>query len=89
MTTDAAQASGGNIKLTANDTIQLVDSTIESTVKGDVTTVAGNIELDPDFIILQNSHILAKAEDGQGGNITLIASKGVLVDASEYPGSHL
>ncbi|MEO8327820.1 MAG: hypothetical protein ABI618_18370, partial [Nitrospirota bacterium] len=65
----------------ANDTIQLVDSTIESTVKGDAKTVAGNIELDPDFIILQNSHILAKAVDGQGGNITLIASKGVLVDA--------
>ena len=81
VTTDAAQASGGKIKLTANDTIQLVDSTIESTVKGDAKTVAGDIELDPDFIILQNSHILAKAVDGQGGNITFIASKGVLVDA--------
>ncbi|WNM58595.1 two-partner secretion domain-containing protein [Candidatus Nitrospira allomarina] len=81
VTTEATQASGGEIKLTANDTIQLVDSTIESTVKGDARTVAGNIELDPDFIILQNSHILAKAVDGQGGNITLIASKGVLVDA--------
>ena len=81
VTTEAAKASGGNIKLTANDMIQLIDSTIESTVKGDAKTVAGNIELDPDFIILQNSHILAKAVDGQGGNITLIASKGVLVDA--------
>jgi large exoprotein involved in heme utilization and adhesion len=81
VTTEAAQASGGKIKLTANDRIQLVDSTIESTVKGDAKTVAGNIELDPDFIILQNSHILAKAVDGQGGNIKLIASKGVLVDA--------
>jgi filamentous hemagglutinin family protein len=81
VTTEATQASGGEIKLTANDTIQLVDSTIESTVKGDARTVAGNIELDPDFIILQNSHILAKAVDGQGGNIKLIASKGVLVDA--------
>ena len=81
VTTEASQASGGEIKLTANDTIQLVDSNIESTVKGDSKTVAGNIELDPDFIILQNSHILAKAVDGQGGNIKLIASKGVLVDA--------
>lgn len=81
VTTEAAKASGGHIKLTANDTIQLVDSTIESTVKGDAKTVAGNIELDPDFIILQNSHILAKAVDGQGGNIDLVANKGVLVDA--------
>ncbi|WNM60745.1 two-partner secretion domain-containing protein [Candidatus Nitrospira neomarina] len=81
VTTEATQASGGEIKLTANDRIQLVDSTIESTVKGDAKTVAGNIGLDPDFIILQNSHILAKAVDGQGGNITLIAIKGVLVDA--------
>ena len=81
VTTEAAKASGGKIKLTANDTIQLVDSTIESTVKGDAKTVAGDIELDPDFIILQNSHILAKAVDGQGGNIDLVANKAVLVDA--------
>jgi filamentous hemagglutinin family protein len=81
VTTEATQASGGNITLTANDMIQLVDSTIESTVHGDATTLAGSITLDPDFIILQNSQILAKAVDGQGGNITLIASKGVLVDA--------
>jgi large exoprotein involved in heme utilization and adhesion len=80
VTTDATQASGGNIKLTANDTIQLVDSTIESSVQGDVTTAGGDISLDPDFIILQNSQILAKAVQGQGGNISLIANDAVLVD---------
>jgi filamentous hemagglutinin family protein len=81
VTTEAVQASGGNITLTANEMIQLVDSTIESNVKGDATTVAGNIKLDPDFIILQNSHILAKAVAGKGGNIDLVASKAVLLDA--------
>jgi large exoprotein involved in heme utilization and adhesion len=80
VTTDATQASGGNIKLTANDTIQLVDSTIESSVQGDVTTAGGDISLDPDFIILQNSQILAKAVEGQGGNISLVANDVVLVD---------
>ncbi|MGP0593213.1 two-partner secretion domain-containing protein [Nitrospira sp. T9] len=81
VTTEADQASGGNITLTANEMIQLVDSTISSSVKGDETTGGGNVTLDPDFIILQNSQILAKAVDGQGGNISLIASKAVLLDA--------
>ncbi|HBP87427.1 MAG TPA: filamentous hemagglutinin N-terminal domain-containing protein [Nitrospirales bacterium] len=81
VTTDAAQASGGNITLTANDMIQLVDSTIASSVQGEADTAGGDVTLDPDFIILQNSHILAKAVAGQGGNITLIANKAVLLDA--------
>jgi hypothetical protein len=80
VTTEAAQASGGSMKLTANDTIHLVDSTIESSVQGDVTTAGGDISLDPDYIILQNSQILAKAVQGQGGNISLIAKDAVLVD---------
>jgi len=80
ITTDATLASGGNIKLTADEIIQLVDSTIESSVQGDVSTVGGDISLDPDFIILQNSKILAKAVAGQGGNISLIANEVVLVD---------
>jgi large exoprotein involved in heme utilization and adhesion len=81
ITTGAAQASGGNITLTANDMIQLVDSTIASSVQGNADTVGGDVTLDPDFIILQNSHILAKAVAGQGGNITLIANKAVLLDS--------
>jgi large exoprotein involved in heme utilization and adhesion len=80
ITTEAAQASGGNIKLTAQDLIRLNNTTISSSVQGDATTTGGNISLDPDFIILQNSQILAKAVQGQGGNISLIANNAVLVD---------
>jgi len=80
VTTEAALASGGNTKLKANDTIQLVDSTIASSVKGDENTQGGNISLDPDFIILQNSQILAQADKGKGGNISLVANDVVLVD---------
>jgi large exoprotein involved in heme utilization and adhesion len=80
VTTEAAQASGGSIKLTAQDLIQLNDSLISSSVQGNAMTVGGDINLDPDFIILQNSQVLAKAVQGQGGNISLIANKAVLVD---------
>ncbi|HBP90459.1 MAG TPA: hypothetical protein DD706_22545 [Nitrospiraceae bacterium] len=79
--TEAAQASGGTIKLTANGMIKVVDSTISSSVQGDANTGGGDINLDPDFIILQNSQILAKAVAGKGGNIDLVASKAVLLDA--------
>ncbi len=60
VTTEAAQASGGNIKLQAEALIRLNDSTISSSVQGNTATVSGNISLDPEFIILQNSQILAK-----------------------------
>jgi large exoprotein involved in heme utilization and adhesion len=80
ITTEAVQASGGNITLQADELIQMNNSKIASSVQGDVNTAGGDISLDPDFIILQNSQILAKAVQGQGGNITLIANDAVLVD---------
>ena len=81
ITTEAANASGGIIKLTAEELIRLNDSTIASSVQGDANTAGGDINLDPDFIILQNSQILAQAVAGRGGNITLIANDAVLVDS--------
>lgn len=81
ITTEALQASGGNIKLKAQELIRLNNSTISSSVQGDANTGGGDINLDPDFIILQNSQILAKAVAGKGGNIDLVASTAVLLDA--------
>ncbi len=78
--TIAEQADGGNIKLQAPEIIQLVDSQITSSVGGGPTTVGGNISLDPEFIILQNSQILANAFGGQGGSITLDADVAILID---------
>ncbi len=80
LTTVADQADGGNIKLTAPDIIQLTNSQITSSVGGGASTVGGNISVDPEFIILQNSQILANAFAGQGGNIALVATNAVLVD---------
>ncbi len=78
--TVAEQADGGNIKLQAPDLIHLIDSRITSSVGGGAATVGGNISLDPEFIILHNSQILANAFGGQGGNITLEADVAILRD---------
>ena len=36
-------------------------------------TTGGNITIDPEFVILQNSQIVANAFAGQGGNIQITA----------------
>ena len=80
ITTEATQGSGGNIQLTGDELIRLNDSVIASSVKGDATTVGGDIGLASAFITLQNSQILARAVEGQGGNISLVATNAVLAD---------
>ena len=82
ITTEATRASGGNISLFATDTIRLRDSTISASVFGGPTTAGGNIFIDPQFIILQNSQIIAQAVQGAGGNINLAFSQAFLADAS-------
>jgi filamentous hemagglutinin family protein len=70
VTTEALHSSGGTIKITTtpNGTVQLTDSTISASVL-DGTGGGGSVNIDPQFVILQNSQILAKAVDGPGGNI--------------------
>ncbi len=91
VTTEAAQASGGNITVAAAGVIQLTNSQINASVQGSTTTVGGNITIDPQFVILQNSQILAQATQGQGGNIAittnaLVSDTTSLVDASSQFG---
>ena len=45
------------------------------------TTAGGNIFIDPNFIILQNSQIIARAIQGAGGNINLTFNQALLQDA--------
>ncbi|GJL50446.1 MAG: hypothetical protein NPIRA01_16730 [Nitrospirales bacterium] len=71
ITTQSAIASGGDISLEAVNLIRLRDSTIESSVQGNQTTSGGDISIDPQFVVLQNSQILATARDGLGGNIQI------------------
>ena len=61
VTTEANQASGGAIKITTNPngTVQLTDSTISASVL-DGNGGGGSVNIDPQYVVLQNSQILAK-----------------------------
>jgi large exoprotein involved in heme utilization and adhesion len=73
VTTEAVQADGGDIQIAAQTLLRLHDSAITATVGGGRETVGGNITIDPEFIVLQNSQIIANAREGQGGRIQLTA----------------
>ena len=78
--TRATQADGGNIQITAPTLVRLRDSAITAEVGGGATTVGGNITIDPQFVLLQNSQIIANAFQGTGGNIRIIAQQVFLAD---------
>ncbi|MBI5830086.1 MAG: filamentous hemagglutinin N-terminal domain-containing protein [Chloroflexi bacterium] len=91
ITTQAEQASGGDITVMATDMIQLTNSKITTSVKGPAGSNGGNITIDPQFVVLQGSQIIAQAVGGNGGNInitagTFLADPLSLVDASSQLG---
>jgi large exoprotein involved in heme utilization and adhesion len=91
VTTEAAHASGGNITINASGSVQLTNSQINTSVFGPPGTVGGNITIDPQVVILQNSQILAQAFQGQGGNISIttnlfLPDSTSVVDASSQSG---
>ncbi len=68
--TSADKAEGGNIHITSPGYLSLIHSGIITSVfaeKGD----GGNITLAPQFIVLDNSKIIAQAYEGRGGNIDI------------------
>ncbi|MBX3335887.1 MAG: filamentous hemagglutinin N-terminal domain-containing protein, partial [Nitrospira sp.] len=69
--TQSPQANGGNIAIRAIDRIQVVDSTISTSVLGTEGN-GGNIFIDPKVVVLQGSEVTAKAVGGAGGNITFV-----------------
>ena len=90
ITTQAVVSDGGDIKLVATDMIYLDQSEITTSVESGVGG-GGNIDIDPEFVILNQSNILANAFGGPGGNITIvagnfIASPDSVVDASSALG---
>ncbi len=93
VTTEAGLADGGNISLRADNLIHLTNTTISSSVGNPdlTTTTGGNIFIDPQFVILKNSKILANAFAGTGGNINIVAGVLLLdplsiIDASSAKG---
>ena len=71
-TTESKNAGGGGIEVKTRDRLRLQDSKITTSVEGGEGQ-GGNIDIDPIFIILENSQIQANAHGGSGGNISLVA----------------
>ena len=74
ITTEAADADGGNITIAATEWVYLLYGDITATVGGGLGN-GGNIFIDPEFVILNNSRITANAYQGRGGNIRIIADQ--------------
>ena len=69
MTTEASQASGGQIEIIAPEMVRLTNSQVSTSVAGsEADTAGGNITIDPQFVVLQNSQIIAQAFAGTGGD---------------------
>ena len=78
----SAQGNAGDIKFDAGFMIHVIDSVVSGSTGGGPSTSGANINFDPQWIILENSQILANAFEGTGGNVTLIADNGVFIDSS-------
>lgn len=72
VTTEATESGGGAIKITTNPsgTVHLTDSTISASVLNGAGG-GGSVNIDPQFVILLNSQILANAVFGPGGTISI------------------
>jgi large exoprotein involved in heme utilization and adhesion len=86
VTTEAEQADGGNIQLTAGSQVELRDSQITATVKTGVGK-GGNILIDPQFVILQRGQVRADAFGGPGGNVRIVAGVFLADPASKVSAS--
>src|SRR5262249_60769546 len=72
VSTRTITSNGGNITLNAPRMIQLTDSQVTTSVETGFGR-GGNINIDPQALILNNSRILANAFGGPGGNINITA----------------
>jgi len=90
--TSAPSSAGGDIEVAVGRRILLTDSAITAEAGGLTPTDAGgNIAIDPEYVILSSSDIVARANAGNGGNITIqagffIASGDSSIDASSTSG---
>jgi large exoprotein involved in heme utilization and adhesion len=73
VTTQAEQADGGDIHVNAGHLVHLVESEITTSVDGGPDTIGGNINIDPEYVILDNSRIYANAFEGRGGKIGIVS----------------
>ena len=72
--TGTTQSAGGNIDILAGYMVYLEDSEITTSVEGGAGN-GGNIDIDPPFVVLNHSNIIANAFGGNGGNIQISAGQ--------------
>ena len=83
-------SSGGRITIIADEIVHLQGSELTTSVL-DGAGGGGDIDIDPEFVVLDQSRIVAQAVEGAGGNITItagtfFATPDSLVDASSELG---
>ena len=83
-------ADAGDVAITVGWLIDLVDSTVSTSAAAGQGS-GGNIFIDPVFIILDGSRIGARAREGAGGNIRIVADNFIVspdsvIDASSELG---
>jgi large exoprotein involved in heme utilization and adhesion len=88
--TSATASDGGNIQVAAGRMLHLDHSAITTSVQGGAGN-GGNISIDPHYVLLDNSRIVAQAVGGNGGNIhiaagTFIQDPASLISASSALG---
>jgi hypothetical protein len=88
----APSSAGGDVEIAVGRRVLLTDSSITAQAGGVTPTDAGgNIAIDPEYVILSGSDIIARANAGNGGNIAIragffIASGDSAIDASSTSG---
>ena len=74
ITTESIHADGGDITITNTGFLTyLINSSITATVGGGPQTTGGNIRINSPYIVLKDSHVIANAYEGKGGNIGITA----------------
>ena len=90
--TSSALSAGGDININVINLLSLTDSDITAEAFGvSVGNDGGNVSIDPVNVILNSSDIIARANLGNGGNITIVTealtqSPDSLIDATSQRG---
>ncbi len=73
--TSAVLSGGGHLEITANNRLYLRGSSLNTSVSGGIGN-GGNITIgNPQFVVLDQSQIIAQADEGHGGNIHIVAQQ--------------
>ncbi len=92
ITASSERSAGGNVDLNVGDMLFVDGGTISAAAQGvTASDSGGNVTIDPQFVVLRGSEILASANAGNGGNISIRAETFVIdttsnIDASSTVG---